>query len=380
MKRTLDLAALLRKSSHFLFGARGVGKSYLIRHSLLEEVDYIDLLHSETFIDLQANPSRLEGMVSKKWVVVDEVQRLPELLNEVHRLIEAKGITFLLTSSSARKFKKGRANLLAGRAFISHLHPMTWKELEENGNFSLEKYLKSGGLPQAVLQNDTEEYLYAYVNTYLKEEIQMESLVRNLANYHRFLNAAASTNGELLNFSKIANDAQLKPNTVRDYYQILQDTLIGGPLLPWNKSIKRKAIQTSKFYFFDIGVVHTIQNIKGLDVKSNLYGKAFEHFIYMEIKACLSYHNIRDAFFYWRAKNGQEVDFIIGDEMAIEVKAKEKVTNRDAKGLRAISEEKIPWKHKLIVSRDRQRETFAQNICKIHWQEFLQNLWSGVYF
>ena len=378
IQRTLDLSGLMGKSSHFLFGARGTGKSWLIRNTLLEKVCHIDLLHSETFLKLQANPSRLEGMIDKNWVAIDEIQRLPQLLNEIHRLIESKRLVFLLTGSSARKLRRGGVNLLAGRAFLSTLFPLTWRELEAEKRFDLDRYLQTGGLPQSVLGNHPREYLKSYVETYLKEEIQQEALVRNLASYHRFLNAAACGNGEMANFSKIANDAGLRPNTVRDHYKILQDTLLGEMLPSWKKSKKRKAIQTPKFYFFDIGVAHTLKNVTRLDPESDLYGKAFEHFLYMELKACLSYSGGGELS-YWRSKSGYEVDFIIDDNIAVEVKSKKKIGNRDIKGLAAISEE-AAWKHKLLVSRDPESEKFGKGIEKLHWREFLQNLWSGAYF
>ena len=378
MQRTLDLPELMQKSSHFLFGARGTGKSWLIRNTLGERACHIDLLHSETFLKLQANPSRLEGMIDKTWVAIDEIQRLPQLLNEVHRLIESRGLVFLLTGSSARKLRRGGVNLLAGRAFLSTLFPLTWRELEAEKRFDLDCYLQNGGLPRAALGEYPREYLKSYVETYLKEEIQQEALVRNLASYHRFLNAAASGNGEMANFSKIASDAGLRPNTVRDHYKILQDTLLGEMLPSWKKSKKRKAIQTPKFYFFDVGVANTLKNVNHLEPESDLYGKAFEHFIYMELKAHLAYTGGGELS-YWRSKSGFEVDFVIGNEIAIEVKSKKKIGHRDTRGLAAISEEAV-WKHKLLVSCDPAREQFDGGIVKLHWREFLKNLWGGVYF
>ena len=287
---------------------------------------------------------------------------------------------FLLTGSSARKLRRGGVNLLAGRAFPATLFPLTWKELETEGAFELDRYLQTGGLPPAVLGNHGKEYLKAYVETYLREEIQQEVLVRNLAGYHRFLNAAACSNGEMINFTKIGRDAGLKPNTVREYYKILQDTLLGDILPSWKKSQKRKAIQTPKFYFFDLGVAHTLRKIISLDSQSDLYGKAFEHFIYMEIKACLSYTGADEELSYWRSKSGYEVELVIGDRMAIEVKSKRKISNRESKGLVAIGEEAHSWQHKLIVSQDPVTEKLSSGIQKIHWRKFLENLWGGSYF
>jgi len=380
VKRTLDLVKNMKNNSYFLFGARGVGKSYLIRETLGGQIDYIDLLSSKTFLDLQSSPSNIETYISKKWVVIDEIQRIPELLNEVHRLIEEKHITFLLTGSSARKLKRSGVNLLAGRAYKSQLLPLSWRELVDEKIFKLDTHLHYGGLPSVVGRDDPSEYLYSYVDTYLKEEIQAEALVRNLSNYARFLDAAALMNGEMINFTKIANDAQLRPNTVRDYYQILQDTLIGEMLESWTGSVKRKAIQTAKFYFFDLGVVNTLKKIKVIERNSDTYGKAFEHFIYLELKAYIIYTKNRIRLNYWRSKNGHEVNFIIDDKIAIEVKATRRISPDDLKGLIALSEENHKWKHLLIVSEDTQSKIFQQGIIQIHWEEFLKNLWNGKYF
>ena len=231
------------------------------------------------------------------------------------------------------------------------------------------------------MEDNAQKYLSSYVEIYLKEEIQMEALTRNLAGYHRFLNAAACMNGEIVNFSKIADDAQLKANTVRDYYQILQDTLIGELLPSWKKSTKRKAVSKGKFYFFDLGVVNALKNVWQLEPGSDPYGKAFEHFIYGEIKASINHYENREQLSHWRSQSGnREVDFVIGDKTAIEVKSKNNIFKRDILGLLALSEEKTPWKNKLLVSRDPQRGNFADGIVKIPWQDFLQNLWQGKYF
>ena len=380
MKRNLNLLKLLTKQSHFLFGPRGVGKSYLIRKNLLgnDQISYIDLLNSKNYLRLNSQPSALESYASKKIIVIDEVQRIPELLNEVHRLIEEKKKIFLLTGSSARSLKRGGANLLAGRALRADLFPFTYHELSQESAFDLNKYLITGGLPMSYLSSHPWDYLYNYLDTYLKEEIQAEALVRNLANYHRFLESAANYNTQILNFTKIANDAQLSPNTVRDYYGILEDTLIGYLLPAWTKSKKRKALQTAKFYFFDLGIVHAIREVEHLEPQSDLYGRAFEHFIINEIRAYLSYKGIRKKMFYWQSTSQYEVDLIIGDIIAIEIKSSNKVIpKQDYKGLRAIAEEK-KWKHLLVVSRD-EVEQQQYGIQSINWMTFLNNLWTGKY-
>lgn len=379
MERFLDISKLLKKSSFFLFGPRGTGKSYLIRNTLLRQsnsIDYIDLLNSRLFIQLQNDPSQLRNLVSNKTVVIDEVQRIPEILNEVQRLIEEKKIKFLLTGSSARKLRRNNTNMLAGRAYRAEMLPLTWKELKSAGFFELMKYLNIGGLPKAYIDDEGFDYIYAYIDTYLKEEIQAEALARNLIHYSRFLESAAAMSSEMVNFTKVANDAQLSPNTVRDYYKILEDTLLGFLLPPWTKSVKRKAIQTPKFYFADIGLVHALRNIEHLDRQSDLYGKAFEHFICNEIRAYLSYSGKRTPLYYWRSKSKREVDFVIGDLAAIEVKAAGRVSQRDHKGLEAISEENT-WQHLVIVSQDKQAQTFDTGIRHQYWEKFLEDLWAG---
>jgi len=379
MNRYLDISKLLKRNSFFLFGPRGTGKSYLIRNTLLKEsssIDYIDLLNSRFFIQLQNDPTRLENLVSNKTVVIDEVQRIPEILNEVQRLMEERKIKFLLTGSSARKLRRNNTNLLAGRAYRAELFPLTWRELKSSGVFDLGKYLKVGGLPKACADDEGFDFLYAYIDVYLKEEIQAEALARNLIHYSRFLESAAGMSSEMVNFTKVANDAQLSPNTVRDYYKILEDTLLGFLLPPWTKSVKRKAIQTPKFYFADIGLVHALRGIEHLDRQSNLYGKAFEHFICNEMRAYLSYSGKRIPLQYWRSKSQFEVDFVVGDLAAIEVKAAGRVTQRDHKGLEAISEER-DWRHLLIVSLDRQMQSFPTGIRHQYWEDFLEDLWAG---
>lgn len=387
INRDLNLIELLKKSSHFLLGPRAVGKSTLIKENFLKKtasskslsVDYINLLDSKLYLRLKGDPSLLSSLVSKKYAIIDEIQRIPELLNEVHRLIEDKNKCFLLTGSSARKLKRGNTNLLAGRAFKAELFPLTWFELAAAKKFTLNRYLRFGSLPLAYLGQYREEYLYNYVDTYLKEEIQSEAITRSLPNYTRFLQSAAFNNAQLLNYTKTASDAQLSPNTVRDYYQILEDTLIGFSIPPWVKSVKRKAVQTAKFYFFDPGIVHTLCETQHLSPHSDLFGKAFEQFIACELRAYLSYRKVRLPLRYWRSKSGFEVDFLIGDNTAIEVKSSKKVTSRDHKRLLAIAEEN-KWKNLIIVSRDSLRVRFQNGIQHLHWEDFLKNLWKGAFF
>jgi predicted AAA+ superfamily ATPase len=379
MKRILAPDRLLEKSSCFLFGPRGTGKSYLLRQLDPGRFDYIDLLRSRIYLDLQRDPDQLDTLITHKVVIIDEIQRIPELLNAAHRLIEENGIRFILTGSSARKLRKGGVNLLAGRAYKASLFGLSWSEISKEQSFDLDRYLLYGGLPSSYLGDDPTEYLYAYTDTYLREEIMAEAFVKKLANYDRFLHATAMSNAEMVNFTKIGNDAQLSPNTVRDYFGLLQDTLLGQMLPPWTLSRKRKAIQTAKFYFFDIGVVHSLKNITTIERNTDSWGKAFEHFIYCEIRSCLAYARCRKPLSYWRSKSNFEVDFIIGDDIAIEVKASARVTERDHKGLKALKEEK-EWRKLLVVSNDKTYKRFSSGIEHLYWEVFLKRLWEGSYF
>ena len=376
LQRILNLPNLLSRKSFFLFGPRATGKSTLIKQQLSASATVIDLLDSRLYLRLLNSPHDLESIIHSDnksgIVVIDEIQRVPELLNEVHRLIENKKLTFLLTGSSARKLRRGKANLLAGRVWEARLFPLTWKEIPD---FNLERFLRYGGLPPVYLSKYPDEELDAYVNTYLKEEIMAEGLIRKLPPFSRFLHAAALINGEMINFSKLANDCQVPPSTVTEYVGLLEDTLVGFLLPAWTESTKRKAISTGKFYFFDPGITHTLAGTQTLDRNSNLYGKSFEQFIGMEIRAYLSYKRRKLQFSYWRSTHGYEVDFLVGRETAVEVKASQKISQRDFKGLKALEEEKI-FKNYILVSQD-PINTRDNNFQALYWKKFLDNLWAG---
>ena len=376
LQRHLNLPELLTKKSFFLFGPRATGKSTLIRQQLSESARVIDLLDSRFYLRLISSPGDLESIIyadsENGIVVIDEVQRVPELLNEVHRLIEKKKLTFLLTGSSARKLRRGKANLLAGRVWEARLFPLTRREIPD---FNLERYLRYGGLPPVYLSPYPDEELNAYVNTYLKEEIMAEGLIRKLPPFSRFLRSAALANGEIINFTKLANDCQVPPSTVTEYVGLIEDTLMGFMLPSWKESRKRKAIRMGKFYFFDPGVTHTLTGTQTIERNSHLYGKSFEQFIGMEMRAYLSYERKMLDFSYWRSTHGYEVDFLIGRETAVEVKASQRITRRDFKGLKALEEEKV-FKNYVLVSQD-PVNTRDGNFQALHWETFLDRLWSG---
>ena len=361
-----------------MLGPRATGKTSLIREQLSQQTLVLNLLRSDLFLRLNANPSLLEEMIDTQpnketIIVIDEVQKIPQLLNEVHRLIEDKKITFLLTGSSARKLRKNDVNLLAGRAWEAQLFPLTRQEIPD---FSLQRYLQFGGIPSVYLSPEPKEELIAYVNTYLKEEIQAEAVIRKIQSFSRFLQVSALTSGKMLNYSSLASDVGIPVSTVREYYQILHDTLIGFLLPAWTKSQKRKAISTAKFYFFDIGVMHQLAEIKAIEPNSDLYGQAFEHFIAMELRAYLSYRRKDLGLQYWASKNGQEVDFIIGDDIAIEVKATRSIDSKDLKGLKALKalKEEAICKKYYLVSFDKIHRKH-EGIDIIYWENFLDKVW-----
>ncbi|MBI1859514.1 MAG: ATP-binding protein [Deltaproteobacteria bacterium] len=375
--RLLNLTPLLAKKSFFLFGPRGTGKTHLIRKELSKTAFIIDLLQSEMNLRLSSNPSELQNIVSqnadkKRPIVIDEIQKIPALLDEVHRLIEEFGFRFLLTGSSARKLKRGAANLLGGRAWTTNLFPLCWKEIP---HFNLERYLRFGGLPSVVQSEFPEEELQAYLQNYIKEEVQAEGLVRTLPAFSRFLKTAALSNGQLINFANIGSDAGISASTIKSYYSILEDTLLGFSHEPWVESKKRKAIATAKFYLFDPGVTHVIAGTKTLDRNSDLFGHSFEQWIGMELRAFLGYNRIFDPLCFWRSTHQHEVDYVIGDHTAVEVKSTRKVQSKHLRGLKALQEERV-FKHYYLVSEDRIAKR-QDGISCLPWAEFLTKLWAG---
>ena len=371
--RKLDLVSLLKKRSYFLFGPRGTGKSTLVRQALPKARVY-DLLDGETFERLLRRPGLLgEETTPGTIVVVDEIQKLPALLNEVHRLIEKRRQRFLLTGSSARKLRRGGANLLAGRAYRADLFPLIKHEIPE---FDLVAYLNTTGLPEFYGEADADEFLRAYVGTYLKEEIQAESLVRNLAGFGRFLEVVALSNGEEINFAGIASDCGVPVRTVEGYFSILEDTLTGFSVEPFRRTKKRKAITRKKHWLFDLGVVRSLTRRGRVEPRSELFGRAFEHFIALELRAWLSYTRQDHALQYWRSTSQFEVDFVIGDLCAVEVKATTEVVDRHLKGLRAFKEEGLVPVLGVVSLDSRYRKT-NDGLHIWPWELFLRQLWEG---
>jgi predicted AAA+ superfamily ATPase len=372
--RLLDLSALLAKRSHFLFGPRQTGKTSLVRHSLSKAKIY-DLLDSSVFLALGRNPGRLEEELGPgdSIVVIDEIQRLPSLLNEVHRLIESRGIRFLLTGSSARKLRRGGVNLLGGRARIKHLHPLTWRELGDQ--FDLGRAIARGLLPSVYFSEDPRADLEAYAGAYLQQEIAAEGAARNVPAFSRFLKVAAQCNATIVNFTNLANDAQVARTTVYEYFEILKDTLILHELPAWKKTKKRKPLSSSKYYFFDVGVVAALQE-REFRPGTPEFGEAFETYIMHELSSYVD-HVSAESLCFWRSASGFEVDFLLGDHTAVEVKAKTNVSHQDLKSLRALAEEKILKRYNCVSLEPRPRK--VGDISVLPLRSFLGALWAGEY-
>lgn len=372
--RLLDLPELLAKKSFFLFGPRQTGKTFWIRRSL-EGVKRYDLLDTSVYLALSRNPSRIaqELLPQDRIVVIDEIQRLPILLNEVQRLIEEKGVRFLLTGSSARQLRRGGVNLLGGRARTQYLHPLTRREL--GPLFDLRRAVERGLLPSIYFSDDPRADLEAYTGSYLQQEIVAEEVTRNIPAFSRFLRVAAFCNGTIVNFTNVGNDAQVARTTVYEYFEILKDTLLLYELPAWKKSKKRKPLASSKFYFFDVGVVSALQ---GREFRPGTpeFGEAFETYLMHELTSYRDYVS-GEALSHWRSASGFEVDFIIGDHTAVEVKAKENISSQDLKSLYALAEER-KLKRYLCVSLERRRRNMDA-VTVLPWIEFLDELWSGHY-
>lgn len=375
------------QQSAFLWGARQTGKSsYLKQHyhnaifyNLLDTQESLRLL-KEPFL-LREELLAIEEKATKAPIIIDEIQKVPELLNEVHLLIESKRMQFILCGSSARKLKIQSTNLLGGRAWLYHFYPLTFAEIP---HFDLLQALQHGLLPVHYLSENQylNQHLQGYIETYLVDEIRNEGLVRNLPGFARFLDVAGLTNTEVINMNNIARDCGIDRSTVQNYYQILVDTLLGYFVYPYNKKVKRDIIVAApKFYLFDVGVANYLARQSVSELKGSLAGKSFEHFIFMELTAYLGLKQKRENIQYWRTKTGLEVDFILGDAaVALEVKISGQVHQQDIKGLLAFCEEH-PHTQAYIISQDKRPRKMEingkQSILILPWQDFLEKLWQG---
>lgn len=377
--RLLDIRTIAEKKSVLLLGPRQTGKSTLLRECFPDS-PYYNLLFTDVFFKLQQEPARLRHEILalrdiRGPIIIDEIQKLPVLLDEVQSLIDSSGFTFVLTGSSARKLKSGGANLLGGRARLRKLHPFVSTELTD---FSIGRVFERGLLPSIWFSGAPEEDLRAYCGMYLKEEIHAESLVRRLEGFSRFLSVAAIMNGQELNFENIARDCAVPARTVREYVSILTDTLIAEQLPPWKQGKKRVAVSRSKLYFFDVAVARVLAGKPVPQENSAEWGVAFEHLVFHELRSWLDYTGDFRPLTYWRTHDGHEVDFILGTDVAIEVKSSKNVVDRDLKGLRDITNENV-WKSRILVCRESVPRLTDDGVLILPVKEFLERLWAGEY-
>ena len=324
------------KQSFFLFGPRGVGKTAWA-HEQFPDALFFDLLDYQTYTQLLAAPQRLGDQIPqgyKGWVVVDEIQRVPELLNEVHRLIELRRLRFVLTGSSARKLRQRGVNLLAGRALTRHLHPLMASEL--GSDFDLKRALRWGCLPLACTSEKPQDYLNSYAATYLREEVQQEGFARNIGAFGRFLEAASFSQGSVLNMAAVARECAVSAKVVEDYLSILEDLLIAVRLPVFTKHAKRRLITHPKFYYFDAGVFQSIRPRGPLDATEQIHGAALETLFLQQARALNDYRDLGYRLHYWRTATGEEVDFVLYGERglrAFEVKMAQNIRPDDLRGL-----------------------------------------------
>jgi len=379
-KRLINLDIASRQSL-FLWGPRQTGKSTLLR-LLFPEALRFDLLNATEFRQLKSRPEVLRERCralnpTTGPVIVDEVQKIPELLDEVQWTMENLGVRFVLSGSSARKLRRAGPNLLGGRAVRRELFPLVSSEILQ---FELERALSRGLLPRIYQSEDAPELLQAYVADYLKEEVHAEALVRNLPAFSRFLEVAALMNGEIVNYKNIAQDVGVSAAAVKDYYAILVDTLLGDFVPAFRLRPKRRVIQAPKFYLFDVGVCGALVGREYVPPRSESFGRAFEHFLWQELRASSQYSRRRFAISYWRTSSHFEVDFVLGKgEVALEVKASEELSARHLKGLRAFGEE-YPQARRIVVTRETRKRITEDKIEIYPWQQFLEELWRGALF
>jgi len=362
--------------SFFLWGARQTGKSTLLK-KLYPGSLWFDLLHNDVFERFQRNPSQLREIIMASQpiepVVIDEIQKIPALLDEIHWLIENTKTRFILSGSSPRKIIRSQANLLGGRALRYELFPLISAEIPD---FDLLRALNNGLLPRHYLSDNPKKMISAYIGNYLQDEILAEARIRNVSSFSRFLEVAAFSNGEMVNYTNIASECGVSAPTIKEYFQILSDTLTGRFLPSFQKRPKRRVILAPKFYFFDVGIVNYLLKRGRIEQGSEMFGNAFEHFIYQEIVAHSHYSGIQYPLYYWRTASQIETDFVLGDhEVAIEVKSTTNANPRHAKGLQQFAED-YTLKKQILVTNDLYPRQMG-NVLVLPWKIFLEKLWSG---
>lgn len=377
--RILDID-LPQGQSAFLWGPRKTGKSTWLKQTFPRSIVF-DFLKTDVALEFIRNPALLRERLAPQTdralaspVILDEVQKVPGVLDEVHWLVENKGLSFILCGSSARKLKRGRANLLGGRAWRYEMFPFAYPELERA---DLLRVLNRGLIPSHYLQQNYRRSLRAYVQDYLKEEVFSEGLVRNISAFSRFFEAMGYSHGELINYANIGRDCGVDSKSVKEYFQILVDTLLGSYVAPFKARKGRQVIgRAPKFYLFDVGVAGQLSGRKITEERGEQFGRALEHYIFMELSAHRSYRELHYEIDFWRTKTGLEVDFILaGGEVAVEVKGAGRVDNNDLKPIRAFIEEHKPGL--AIVVSNEKRERKAGEVTILPWRVFLERLWGG---
>lgn len=366
---------IINDESVFLFGARQTGKTTLLKKQFPNAI-YFDLLQTDVLNRFRQRPALLRESLEQAnegtLVIIDEIQQIPELLNEIHWLITNKQIRFILCGSSARKLKRQGVNTLGGRAVPQYLFPFVSCEIPD---FNIDRAVNNGMIPRHYMKENPTSLLKAYVGVYLREEIQAESLVRNLTGFSRFLEIAAMTDGEMVNYLNIASDCGVSANTVKEYFQILEDTLVGYMIPAFTKKAKRKVVQSPRFYLFDVGVTNYLLARTNLRRGTTDYGHAFEHIVIQELVAYLNYTDNPNKLSYWRTYTQVEVDVILGDaKVAIEIKSAEEVLPKHLKGLKSFADEH-PDCRRIIVSLDRFNRV-VDGIEHIYVYDFFKKLWS----
>ncbi|OGL90205.1 ATPase [Candidatus Uhrbacteria bacterium RIFCSPLOWO2_12_FULL_46_10] len=363
------------RKSFFLFGPRGTGKTTWLKTQFPQAL-YFDLLNAEVYNDLLARPHRLAQMIPETWqdwVVLDKVQRVPELLHEVHRLIESRHLYFALTGSSARKLKRGEVNLLAGRALTSFMYPLTAEELGRD--FKLSHALRFGHLPLTFQEHDPKRYLESYVTTYLREEVQQEGLTRNLGAFSRFLEVASFSQAQLLNISTVARECAVHRKVAESFFSILEDLLIAARVPVFTKKAKRRMVMHSKLFFFDAGIYRALRPRGPLDTPEDIDGAALETLIFQEVRAINHYYQFGYEIFFWRTANGQEVDLVLYGPrgiIGIEIKRSARITDEMFKGLNVFMKDYPMARAYFLTGGD--RDGWEGNIRVLPVEKFLRQL------
>lgn len=376
MYNRLQLFKDIGEESAFLWGARQTGKSTLLKMRYRES-PYFDLLLANEYERFLRNPSLLREILEAKpagsIVIIDEIQRLPDLLNEIQWMIVNRNRRFILSGSSPRNILRTGGNLLGGRAIRYELYPLIYREIDD---FDLLRALNNGLLPKHYLSGNAGKLLSAYTGSYLRDEIMAEARVRNISSFSRFLEVAAFSNGEIVNYSNIATDCGVSAPTIREYFQILVDTMIGRFLPSFQKKPKRRVILSPKFYYFDVGIANYLLKRGKILPGGESFGHAFEHFLFHEIYSHSNYSELKYPISYWRTTSQIEVDFILGDhEVAVEVKSTDMAQSRHLRGLKSFAEEYQVKKQILVTNDPVPRK--SGDIMIMPWQYFLDQLWDG---